>query len=112
MIPQKILVVEEDRFIRKTVTTRLRIDGYQIIEASEGYTASNKIAHENFDLLVTAIMLPFYSGLELINMTKELKGKKFPILVLSKIDAEDMMAEAFKLGADDYMSRPFSPIEL
>jgi DNA-binding response OmpR family regulator len=56
--------------------------------------------------------MPFTGGLELINMIRNELGKSTPIIVLSKVGSEETIIEAFKLGADDYLTKPFSPNEL
>jgi two-component system response regulator VicR len=63
-------------------------------------------------LMITDMMLPFNNGLEVVNKAKEIKGKTFPVIVLSNVGLENVVLEAFKLGADDYITKPFSPAEL
>ena len=107
-----ILVVENDDLIRKMIAARLRHDGFKTLNCVDGREAINMLEDSTFDLVITAIMLPHNNGLEVLAKVKELKGKNFPVIVLSKIDSENTIAESFRLGADDYMTRPFSPIEL
>ncbi|VTP96351.1 response regulator transcription factor [Sphingobacterium daejeonense] len=66
---------------------------------------------ENFDLLISDIMMPFASGIEILAELKNLQ-KKMPVLMLSSMGQEEIILEAFDLGAADFMVKPFSPNEL
>ena len=70
-----------------------------------------KIHSVNPDLVITDIMMPYASGLEIVSMVKT-QEKKIPVIVLSAMGQEKVVLEAFDLGADDYMTKPFSPNEL
>jgi DNA-binding response OmpR family regulator len=109
---KKILIIEDEDLILKALEFRLRRDGYDVIKAKDGREGLKAIGVEIFDLLITDMMLPFNNGLEVVNKTKELKGKDFPVIVLSNVGLENVVLDAFKLGADDYITKPFSPVEL
>lgn len=109
---KKILLVEDESLILKALEFRLKRDGYDIIKAVDGREALRMIETESFELVITDMMLPFNNGLEVVNKTKEVKGKDFPVIVLSNVGLENVVLEAFKLGADDYITKPFSPAEL
>ncbi|MEO8821456.1 MAG: response regulator, partial [Ginsengibacter sp.] len=64
------------------------------------------------DLIITDIMMPFASGLEIIETVKKKSGNRIKIIVLSAMGQENVVLEAFQLGADDYITKPFSPNEL
>jgi two-component system response regulator VicR len=108
----RILVVEDETLILKALEFRLKRDGYEVIKAIDGREGLKLIETETFQLLITDMMLPFNNGLEVVNKAKELKGKAFPVIVLSNVGLENVVLEAFKLGADDYITKPFSPAEL
>ena len=65
----------------------------------------------NPDLVITDIMMPFTSGLEFIDIIRN-KSEKIPIIVLSALDEEETVLEAFNLGADDFLTKPVKPGEL
>lgn len=109
---KRILIVEDEGLILKALEFRLKRDGYDVIKAADGREGIRMIETEEFQLLITDMMLPFNNGLEVVNKAKEIKGKTFPVIVLSNVGLENVVLEAFKLGADDYITKPFSPAEL
>ena len=108
----KILVAEDEMIMLKTIELRLKKDGHEIITCSDGREAIEKIAATNPDLIITDIMMPFASGLEIIEAVKKNGGKQAKIIVLSAMGQENVVLEAFQLGADDFITKPFSLNEL
>lgn len=108
----KILIAEDDNLIRKTIEIKLAKDGYEIVSCSEGNTALDSIREEMPDIVLTDIMLPSVSGLEIVSAVKDIKDKPIKVIVLSTMGQENIVEEAFRLGADDYMTKPFSLSEL
>ena len=108
----KILVVEDNHLILKVIETKLKKEGYDVISCENGKEAIEKITHSLPDLVITDIMLPYNSGLEIVSFVKVNLKKNIPVIVLSGMGQEKTIEEAFKLGADDYMTKPFSLSEL
>jgi DNA-binding response OmpR family regulator len=108
----KILVCEDDFMMIKAIEHKLHREGYEVEVANDGRIASEKIKNGDFDLIITDLLMPFTGGLELINIIRNELQKNTPIIVLSKVGNEETIIEAFKLGADDYLTKPFSPNEL
>ena len=108
----KILVVEDNQLILKVIETKLKKEGYDVISCENGKEAIEKITHSLPDLVITDIMLPYNSGLEIVSFVKVGLKKNIPVIVLSGMGQERTIEEAFKLGADDYMTKPFSLSEL
>lgn len=108
----KILVAEDEPLLRKTIQMRLRKEGYEVVTASDGKEALHLIASENPDFIVTDIMMPFSSGLEIVAEVKKKDQANVPVIILSAMGQEPTVVEAFNLGADDYVTKPFSPNEL
>lgn len=108
----KVLVIEDERMTAKVVEYRLLKDGYQVVLAIDGKDGIEKIASENPDLIITDIMMPYYSGLEVVSHTRVTLGMSTPILMLSSMGLEKIVLDAFELGADDFVTKPFSPQEL
>lgn len=106
-----ILVAEDELIMLKTIEFRLRKDGHTVVTAQDGMDALKKLGDLQPDLIITDIMMPFSSGLELISAVKK-ASKKIPIIVLSAMGQESAVLEAFQLGADDYITKPFSLNEL
>jgi len=108
----KILVVEDNQLILKMIETKLKKEGYEVINCENGKEAIERISDSLPDLVITDIMLPYNSGLEIVNFVKAKLQKNIPVIVLSGLGQEKTIEEAFKLGADDYMTKPFNLSEL
>ena len=107
----KILVAEDEPMLLKTIELKLKKEGYEVIATIDGREAISKIESERPDLVISDIMMPYASGLELTAILK--KGEKqIPIIILSAMEQEKVVMEAFELGADDYITKPFSLNEL
>ncbi|HPH99162.1 MAG TPA: response regulator [Chitinophagaceae bacterium] len=106
----KILLVEDDQLMLKTIILRLKKEGHDITSCTDGKEAIEQIENQIFDLIITDIMLPYVSGLEIVGIVKETTST--PIIVLSSMGQEKTIEEAFELGADDYITKPFNLTEL
>jgi DNA-binding response OmpR family regulator len=106
----KILLVEDDQLMLKTIILRLKKEGHDITSCADGKEAIEQIENQIFDLIITDIMLPYVSGLEIVGIVKE--NTSTPIIVLSSMGQEKTIEEAFELGADDYITKPFNLTEL
>ena len=107
----RILIAEDDELIIKTVEHKLLKEGYEVLISRNGKDAINLIEETEVDLIITDIMMPFASGIEMLSALKNLK-KQIPVIMLSSMGQEDVILEAFQMGAADFMVKPFSPNEL
>ena len=108
----KILIAEDDVSMVKILEFILKKEGYQVTSCKDGLSAIEKIPVLIPDLIITDIMLPFRSGLEIIGYAKEY-FENTPVIVVSSLGEEETtVIEAFNLGADDFVSKPFNPNEL
>ena len=108
----RILIAEDEPIMLKTMELKLKRDGHTVMTANNGRDAIELIMQHQFDLVITDIMMPYTSGLEILGFVKRQPGKKTPVIVLSAMGQENVVVEAFSLGADDYITKPFSPNEL
>ena len=109
---KKILIIEDDKIIKGIIEFILRKEGYTIEIATDGITALEKIKSFQPDLVITDVMLPYKSGLEVIKYAKT-NNSKTPIIVISSLGKEDStVSEALKLGASYILAKPFNPKEL
>lgn len=108
---KKILVVDDEVSIVTLLQYNLERSGYDVITASDGEEALKKAETEKPDLIVLDVMLPKLDGIE---VCKRLRQQKlmFPILMLTAKDEEFDKVLGLELGADDYMTKPFSPREV
>lgn len=107
----KILIVDDEPLIRDALAFKLTKDGYDVDTAEDGEKAIQKIEGEEYQIIISDIMMPFISGFELVKILKE-RGTDAPVLMLTSLNSETAVLKAFDLGADDFMTKPFSPNEL
>ena len=106
---QRILIVEDEEPISNLIKVNLTAEGYQCTCAFEGKTAADFIEKEDFDLVLLDIMLPEIHGYELLEYIKLLG---IPVIFLTAKSAVDDRIKGLRLGADDYISKPFQVGEL
>jgi len=107
-----ILLIEDDPLIQKTVNLKLKKEGFDVVCCSDGKEGVEKLKELLPDIVITDLMLPYVSGLEIVSAVKEIKEKNIPVIVFSGMGQEQVVEEAFQLGADDYITKPFSLSEL
>ncbi|GAA4146681.1 response regulator transcription factor [Sphingobacterium lactis] len=106
-----VLIAEDDELILQTIAHKLKKEGFEVILTRNGLEALSLIQAGGIDLIISDIMMPFASGIELLAEVKRLTNP-IPILMLSSMGQENIVLEAFELGASDFMIKPFSPNEL
>ena len=110
---KKILVIEDEPDIRKTLEYNLERENFIVTSASSLSDAKEHLAKDNFSLLILDLMLPDGSGLDLCRELKsDLTNESPLILILTAKDDEVDRVVGFELGADDYVTKPFSVREL
>jgi two-component system, OmpR family, response regulator len=106
----KILVVDDDAHIRELVRVFLRNEGFEVVEADDGMEALSKLDSIKVDLAVIDVMMPKMDGWELC---EELKASfDLPVLMLTAKGQTSQKLKGFQLGTDDYLVKPFEPLEL
>lgn len=109
---KKIVLAEDNSILLLLLKFQLEKEGYKLLTAVNGKEAVDLIEEHNPDLILTDIMMPFISGLEVISHVRNKLNLKTPIIVFSSAGQEEMVLKAFDLGATDFMSKPLSPNEL
>lgn len=107
---KKVLIVDDEQAIIDVLVYNLQKEGYETIEATDGMTAVNMALEEKPDLMLLDIMLPKLDGLSVCKRVKN--HLNIPILMLTAKDAEIDKIVGLELGADDYITKPFSVREL
>ena len=109
---RRVLIVEDDSEIRKLLKDYLTGYDYEVTEAKEGNQASELIASECFDVILMDMMLPFRSGDVLIRELRgrkdDLKAARTPVIVISAKSGSETRIETIRIGADDYIIKPFN----
>ena len=112
-VPARILVVEDERDIAALVVYHLTKEGYRVRTAQGGHEALEAMAAERPDLIVLDLMLPGFSGYEVLTaMRRRPEWVEVPVIVLTARREETDRIKGLELGADDYLTKPFSPREL
>jgi len=110
---EKILIVDDEKDIVKMLDYNLKKEGFRVISAYDGEDALDMAAREHPDLIVLDLMLPGIDGLEVCKtLKKESKTASIPIIMLTAKTQESDKVVGLELGADDYVTKPFSPREL
>ena len=107
----RVLVVEDDPGILRSVADNLKFEKYDVVTAMDGETAYRLQQNQNLDLIVLDLMLPRLSGLELCRRLRA-EGVQIPILMLTARSEEADRVLGLDFGADDYVTKPFSVAEL
>jgi two-component system, OmpR family, alkaline phosphatase synthesis response regulator PhoP len=110
---KRILLVEDDKDIVELVRYNLEKEGYQLASTGDGATGLAQIRKAPPDLLILDLMLPKISGLEICKeIRKDVSLNRLPVLILTAKSEEADRVVGLELGADDYVTKPFSPREL
>lgn len=106
-----ILIVEDDREIREGVEIYLKNQGYRVCQAANGREGLDVIGKETIHLAIVDIMMPVMDGVTMLMKLRDM-GKEFPVIMLSAKSEEVDKVLGLNMGADDYVTKPFTPMEL
>ncbi|WP_369417991.1 response regulator transcription factor [Cohnella mopanensis] len=107
---ETILLVEDDRSISEMVMNHLNMEGYRVVTAFDGEEAKSLILGNEYDLIMLDLMLPGLSGMDLLQVVRQKSW--VPVIIVSAKNGDIDKALGLGFGADDYMAKPFSLIEL
>ena len=107
----KILIVEDDPDIALPLEDDLMLEGYQVEAVGDGETALRRLAEDRFDLVLLDVMLPGLDGFDVCRRLRH-AGSRLPIVLLTAKAHEAEVVMGLEAGADDYITKPFSPREL
>lgn len=105
-----VLIVEDDKEIRDGIEIFLKSQGYQVFKAQDGIDGLKVIEEETIDLAIVDVMMPRMNGITMIMKLRE--NYEFPIIMLSAKSEETDKIMGLNFGADDYVTKPFTPLEL
>lgn len=111
MEANRILVVEDDRDIREGIEIYLRNQGYVVFQAGDGVEGLEIIRREEIHLAIVDIMMPRMDGITMMMKVRD-KGYDFPVIMLSAKSEEVDKIMGLNMGADDYVTKPFTTMEL
>lgn len=110
---KKILVCDDDPVTLNVVYMKLKNENLgEIFKADDGKHGIELISKNNFDLIITDLQMPIQTGIDLARFVRKEQKKKTPIIVLSSEGLENVVHEAFEVGVNDFVTKPFSIKEL
>src|SRR3989304_3286582 len=110
---RKVLIVDDEEVIRKFLKIHLAKLGYEVTEAADGEQAIEELGKDDFDLLICNIVMPKKDGWEVIKEVKSnSKTKHLPVIVLTAKNEDSDMFKGYDLGANYYMTKPFTKAQL
>jgi len=113
MAKQTILVVEDERDIRDLLEHHLSQEGFGVAAAGDGDSAVRRVREEPPDLVLLDLMLPGLCGIDVCRRLRQQEEyRKIPIIMLTARDTEADIIRGLEMGADDYITKPFSPMEV
>ena len=107
----KVLIVDDEEMAIKLVEHQMKLDGFEVITSTDGREAVDLIKSQEPDLVISDIMMPFMSGLELLELIKA-EQKKIPVILVSALDDVEVIQTAIGMGADDFVIKPVKMDEL
>ncbi|GFR38076.1 DNA-binding response regulator [Insulibacter thermoxylanivorax] len=107
----KILVVEDEPTLSRLLSYNLTQEGYEAEVIDNGMEALQACMDQTFDLIILDVMLPGMSGFEVLEKLRK-RGVKTPVIILTARNGEEEIVQGLKLGADDYVTKPFGVAEL
>jgi len=112
MDKKKLLLAEDDELLAALLNFRLEKDGYEVQWSRDGREVKEHLNEQMPDIIVSDIMMPYFSGMELIDHVRNELNSNVPIIIISSAGNEENVLSAFELGANDFISKPISPSEL
>ena len=112
MNEKKLLLAEDDELLASLLTYRLEKAGYEVSTVYDGKEVKAQLSERMPDIIVSDIMMPYFSGIELIDYVRNDLGSNVPIIIISSAGNEENVLSAFELGANDFIAKPVSPSEL
>jgi len=112
--PKKILIIEDDKFLRELISNKLAKRGYELIQAVDGEQGFEKTKKEKPDVILLDLILPGIDGFEVLSkIRKEKDIAETPVLILSNLGQKEDIEKALNLGAADYLIKAhFTPEEI
>lgn len=103
-----ILICEDDKLIGRIIERKMLDGNHKVKLVENGAIAIQELKGQLFQLVISDVMMPVNSGLDVINYLRNEMNSNVPILIISALSENDNIQEALKLGASDYVSKPFS----
>ena len=104
-----LLLAEDDELFASLLSFRFNKEGYDVILCNDGKEVKEKLNQSMPDVLVCDIMMPYFSGLEILDFVRNSLKSNLPVFIISAAGNETNELSAFKLGANDFITKPINP---
>lgn len=112
-MPRKILTVDDEKHIVRLIQVNLERQGYEVVTASDGREALEKVDAERPDLVILDVMMPYMDGFEVLqNMKRNPSTRDIPVIMLTAKAQDADVFKGWQSGVDCYLTKPFNPMEL
>jgi len=108
----KLLLAEDDHMLASLLKYRLERDGYEVVLEHDGRAVKESLEANIPDVVICDIMMPYFSGIELVDHVRNGLGSDVPIILISAASNDENIVSAFEMGANDFIAKPVSPSEL
>ena len=107
-----ILICEDEEIMLTALEFRLQKQGYKVLKAKDGNQAIAAIDAGMPDFIIADILMPHVTGIEIVNYVRNILKKDTPIIIISALENDEIVLKGFELGANDFITKPFKPVEL
>lgn len=112
MKTKRLLLAEDDQMLASLLDYRLRKDGYDVNVSHNGKSVKENLQNYIPDAIICDIMMPYFSGIELVDYVRNELKSSVPIILISSASNDENIVSAFEMGANDFVSKPIRPNEL
>lgn len=112
MKTKQLLLADDDQMLASLLDYRLRKDGYEVFIRHNGKAVKEILQERIPDAIVCDIMMPYFSGIELVDYVRNELKSSVPIILISSASNDENILSAFEMGANDFIPKPVSPTEL
>ncbi len=112
MDKKQLLLAEDDELLASLLEYRLKMAGYEVSVVHDGKQVKEHLEKQHPDIIVSDIMMPYFSGIELVDYVRNELRSRVPVIIISSAGNEENVLSAFELGANDFMAKPVNPSEL
>ena len=112
MDKRKLLLAEDDQMLASLLKYRLERNGYEVVMEFDGRSVKENLEVAIPDIVISDIMMPYFSGIELVDYVRNQLNSDVPIILISAASNDENIVSAFEMGANDFIAKPVSPSEL
>ncbi len=109
---KRLLLAEDDEMLASLLAYRMKMAGFEVQVVHDGKEVREHLAKERPDIIVSDIMMPYFSGIELVDYLRNEMNSSIPVIIISSAGNEENVLSAFELGANDFIAKPVNPSEL